>query len=79
MTRRAGNRLVLAVSDPDLRLPPLTMAASYQPGAAGQLRLRLNGRWQLEQAPPTVQAPDDHTLALTCRDGATYEVVLRAR
>lgn len=79
MTRREGDRLVLAVADPDLRLPRFTMATMYEPGGEGKLRLRLNGRWQVEQAPANVQAPDDHTLDFTCRDGATHEVVLRAR
>ncbi len=77
MERREGDRLVLAVSDPDLRLGAPTPQTIYDPGGEGQLRLTLNGDWEVDSAPDTVRATDDHTLEFTCRDGATYEVTLR--
>lgn len=79
MTRREGDRLRLAVADPDLRLPRYSVATTYQAGGEGKLRLRLSGSWRVEEAPANCRALDDHTLELTTRDGATYEVTLRAR
>lgn len=79
MTRREGDRLFLAVADPDLRLGPLTVAGTYTPGAEGKLRLRLNGDWEVERAPETARRLADGALEITCRDGATCEVTLRAR
>lgn len=82
MTRHDGDRLVLAVADPDLRLgerkpAEKNMNRAYQPGAEGRLRLRLNGAWRIESGLSNVRAIDDHTLEIVCRDGATYEVVLK--
>ncbi|MBT7162023.1 MAG: hypothetical protein HN904_04545, partial [Victivallales bacterium] len=78
MTRLDGDRLHLAVSDPDLRLAPkLTPQSRHQPGRAARLRLYLNGSWQVLFAPPGTRAVDARTLELTCRDGATYEVALK--
>lgn len=79
MTRREGDRLVLAVADPDLRLPRFTMGTMYQPGGEGKLRLRLNGNWQVEKAPANVRAVAGSRLEITGRDGASYEITLRAR
>ena len=79
MTRRAGDHLVLAVADPDLRLPPCTPRTTYQPGQPGALRLRLNGAWRLSGPVGGVQQIDAQTLAVTSRDGATVELVLRSQ
>lgn len=78
MARREGDRLVVAVADPDLRLAEKTVATTYTPGKEALLRLRLGGSWRVERASAGVRAVDDHTLEFTCRDGATYEVVLQA-
>ena len=80
MTRRDGDRLILAVADPDLRLgKPLmsSLAAAYQPGGEHRLRLRLNGAWALVSGP--AQAVDDRTFELLCRDGATGTLTLRKK
>ena len=78
MSRTDGDRLHLAVSDPDLRLAPkLTPQSRHQPGRAARLRLYLNGSWQVLSAPPDARAVDAETLELTCRDGATYEMTLQ--
>ena len=80
MTRLDGDRLHLAVSDPDLRLAPkLTPQTQHQPGRDARLRLYLNGSWQVLSAPPSPRAVDANTLQLTCRDGATYEMMLQRR
>jgi hypothetical protein len=76
-TRRDGERLILAVADPDLRLPAYTPQTTYQPGAEGHLRLHLHGAWRLLSGPPNARAVDAHTLDLTCRDGASYELILQ--
>ena len=82
MTRHESDRLILAVADPDLRLekrePEKENAKrAYRPGAEGMLQVRLNGAWRIEAGSVNVRAIDDHTLELVCRDGATYEVVLK--
>ena len=77
MTHRKGNRLILTVADPDLRLGPFTMNGPFTPGKEGRLRLQLNGTWQVETAPSNVHTVDDHTLEIICRDGASYEVILK--
>jgi hypothetical protein len=82
MTHRDGDRLVLAIADPDLRLGEPTMqnvGRAYQPGGEGRLRLRLNGAWRIEAGPANIRAIDSHALEVSCRDGATYEVALRRR
>jgi len=79
MTRREGDRLVLAVADPDLRLGRPTIAGLYQPGTEGKLRLHLNGSWRLERAAANVRPLDHHTLEITCRDGVTTEMELQVR
>ena len=82
MTRRDGNRLILAVADPDLRLGKQTMNDSpeaYQPGREGRLHLYLNGAWSLETCPRNISALNDHTLEVICRNGESYEVVLKQR
>ncbi len=76
MTRRDGARLILAVADPDLRLPAPTPQTLYQPGAEGRLRLHLNGAWRLVSGPANVRLLDEHTLEAVCRDGGTYELIL---
>ena len=79
MTRAMGDRMILSVADPDLRLGEPSPRGMYHPGSEGKVRLHLNGTWQVEAAPGNVRASDDHTLDVTTRDGATYEVVLRRR
>ena len=81
MTRRDGDRLILAVADPDLRLGNRlprkdNTSEAYTPGGEGRLRLQFNGAWNIDTAPPYVRAVDGHTLEIVCRDGATYEIVL---
>lgn len=79
MTQHQGNRLMLAVADPDLRLGQCNMNGPFTPGKEGRLRLQLNGAWQVESAPQAVHVVDDHTLEIVCRDGASYELILRQR
>jgi len=82
MTRREADRLILAVADPDLRLGKQTMAnvpAAYQPGGEGRLRLRLNGAWSIETGPVSVRAVNDHEFEVTCRNGESYELVLKPK
>ncbi|MBI5685557.1 MAG: hypothetical protein HZC54_10790 [Verrucomicrobia bacterium] len=82
MTRRDGNRLILAVADPDLRLGKPTMwdqPAAYQPGGESRLRLRLNGAWSVETGPDNVHPIDDHTFDVICRNGESYELSLKQK
>lgn len=78
MTRRDGDRLILAVADPDLRLGKPLMsnsAAACQPGGEKCLRIRLRGEWEILSGP--AQTSDNRTFELRCRDGATYTLTLR--
>jgi len=80
MTRHDGDRLIVAVADPDLRLGQPTMTnnfAASQPGGESRLRLHLNGSWQLAAAAYNVRALNDHTLEILCCGGASNELVLR--
>jgi len=77
MTRSSRSQLVLAVADPDLRLPPLSSGHfDYRPGAVSTFRVRLNGDWKLNGAPDGVRQVDSQTLEVSTRDGATREVTL---
>jgi len=80
--RRDGDRLILAVCDPDLRLGKPTMRntrSACEPGGEGRVRLYLNGAWIIETGPDNIRALDDHTLEVLCRDGATYGLVVKRR
>jgi chondroitin-sulfate-ABC endolyase/exolyase len=80
MTRRDGDRLTMAVADPDLRLGKPMMGdvkEACQPGAEARLRLRFNGSWKIESAPSNVHAVNDHTLEVICRNGESHELALR--
>lgn len=79
MTQHLGDRLLLTVADPDLRLGVCHMNGPFVPGKEIRLRLRLNGNWQVESAPGAVHAVDGQTLDIVCRDGASYELTLRRR
>jgi chondroitin-sulfate-ABC endolyase/exolyase len=82
MTRGDGDRLIVAVCDPDLRLGKPMMRntrSACEPGAEGRVRLYLNGGWIIETGPDNIRAMDDHTIEVVCRDGATYELVLKRR
>ena len=80
MTHQKGDRLVLSIADPDLRLPGQPdMVRPTPPGDEGRLRLRLNGAWQLAGTHHGVRQVDDRTLEVITREGATREVTLVRR
>ena len=76
MARTDGDRVHLAIADPDLHLPKRTVKGTYTPSAEATLRVRLRGRWKLVGVPENVRMSDPETLEIVCRDGATREVVL---
>jgi chondroitin-sulfate-ABC endolyase/exolyase len=82
MTRQQGDRLIFVVADPDLRLGQQTMAhvrAAYEPGKEGRLRLGLNGAWNLEAGPGNVRAVNDRVFEIICRNGESYEFILKPK
>jgi len=79
MTRRSGNRLVISMADPDLRLPPRSKRPfDYEPGKTGVVRLFLNGAWREVHAEGGLRLLDKNTLEATTHDGQTYQVTLEA-
>jgi hypothetical protein len=71
MSRQEGERLVVAVADPDLRIEET--GPDGQPGGVGMVLLSVPG-WTLAQAPANVSRRDDGSVEILCRDGASYEM-----
>lgn len=73
MTRQEGERLVVAVADPDLRMDET--GPDGEPGGMSTLRVTVDATWHLAEAPGNVTAIAPHTIEIICRDGASYEMV----
>jgi hypothetical protein len=71
MTRQEGERLIVAVADPDLRMDET--GPDGEPGGVGALLLSIPG-WTLAAGPGNVSSRDDGSVEILCRDGASYEM-----
>ncbi len=80
MTRTEGNRLRVAIADPDLRLSTEqetgTRAHFADPSEEAPLRIQLSPDWRLAAAPDNIREEAPGQLEIICRDGATYTFLL---
>ena len=73
ITRQEGDKLVVAVADPDLRMDET--GPDGEPGGMSTVRLTLEPTWHLAHAPGNAAAVAPHVVDVVCRDGASYEMV----
>ncbi len=80
MTRADGDRVRVAIADPDLRLSTEqetgTRAHFADPSEEAPLRIQLSPDWRLAAAPDNIREEAPGQLEIICRDGATYTFLL---
>ena len=83
MTRHAGDQLVVAIADPDLRLKKEStqygsdqLRLSKDHGEKRVLKVYFKAGWKLVKTTQGVRQLDAHTLEVAALEGATYEITL---